>query len=65
MIFRIYYRYHQSRSEGGSGYWVETDKIVDADSGQELQKIKEEIRKDNDCGYRTNYSFGDIIRLDK
>ena len=65
MIFRIYYEYYQEKPEGGAGHWVETDRIVDVESGQELQKIKDEIKSDNDCGYRSRYSFGDIVRLDK
>ena len=65
MIFRIFYSYYRKNPHGGNGMWVETSKIVDADSGEELQNEVDLIKQDDCCGYKINYSIGNIVRLDK
>ena len=64
MIFRIFYSYTQRHSEGGCPTRIETSKVIDADNANDINIAISEIKSNNDCGYRTHYIIGDIVRID-
>lgn len=62
MLFKVTYRYTQSSSRGGSPVRRKESVLYNC-SEDELVQYVNEFLKDNKCGYRTQISLVDVVRV--
>lgn len=63
MLFKVTYDYTQSSSKGGMRSYYKKEIVLYNCSEDELVQYVNEFLKDNKCGYRTNISLVDVIRV--
>lgn len=62
MLFKVIYSYIQSSPRGGGNYH-EKEIILYNCSEDELVQYVNDFLKDDKCGYRTNISLVDVVRI--